>query len=138
MCRSQIRRVLVQTTGFISSWVIRSLVITLTHRQYSAVLHQLQFTVAHTLGFSVSTIHFPATDLDTQTVTVSIQSSKLEPIFLVIYTSQYEVPLHFYSSFKNGNQTPTVHLIISLFVDLDSFWVQFQLIVIKVSDKEPE
>jgi hypothetical protein len=47
-------------------------VITLTHRQYSAIscLHQLQFTVAHALGFSVSTSRFPATDLDAQTVTV--------------------------------------------------------------------
>jgi hypothetical protein len=36
-------------------------------------LHQLQFTVAHTLGFSVSTSHFPATDLDAQTVSLTLQ-----------------------------------------------------------------
>jgi hypothetical protein len=41
---------------------------TQTHRQYSAVshLHQLQFTAAHALGFSVHTSRLPATDLDVQ------------------------------------------------------------------------
>jgi hypothetical protein len=64
---SLIRGVIVRMIGFISNWVTQSLVITLTHRRYSTifVLQQLQFTVAHALGFSVSTSRFPATDLDT-------------------------------------------------------------------------
>jgi hypothetical protein len=70
-CKSLIRRVLVRMIGCIIRWVTHSLVITLTHRQHSAVsrLYQLQFTVAHALGYSVSTSRFPATDLDT-TITV--------------------------------------------------------------------
>jgi hypothetical protein len=50
--------------------VTHSVVIILIYRQYSAIshLHQLQFTVAHALGFSVSTGRFPTTDLDIQTL----------------------------------------------------------------------
>jgi extradiol dioxygenase family protein len=53
--------------------VTHSLVITLTHRQFSATsaLRQLQFIVSQALGFSVSTSRFPAMDLDVQIVTVS-------------------------------------------------------------------
>jgi hypothetical protein len=60
--------------GFISSW-IHTLIITLTQRQYSAVshLHTLQSTVAHALGFPVSTSRFPAMDLDAQTVSLTLQ-----------------------------------------------------------------
>jgi hypothetical protein len=45
--------------------ITHSLVITLKYRQYRAIssLHQLQFTVAHALGFPVSISRFPATDL---------------------------------------------------------------------------
>jgi hypothetical protein len=48
--------------------VTQSVVITPTHCQYSAifVLHQLMFTVAHALGFSVSTSRLLATDVDAQ------------------------------------------------------------------------
>jgi hypothetical protein len=48
-----IRRVIVRMIGFISRWVTHPPVITLTHRQRSAIahLHPLQFTVAHALGF---------------------------------------------------------------------------------------
>jgi hypothetical protein len=69
-----IRWVLVRMIGFISSWVTHSLLITRTHRQYSAItqLHTLQFTIAHTLGFSLSTIHLLAIDLDTGIITVSL------------------------------------------------------------------
>jgi hypothetical protein len=54
--------------GFISSWVTHSLLVTLIYRQYSAIadVHTFQFTVAHTLGFSVSTSHLLATDLNTE------------------------------------------------------------------------
>jgi hypothetical protein len=50
--------------------VTHSLIITLKHRQYSAMssLHQLQFTFAHALGFSCSTSRLLATDADAQTV----------------------------------------------------------------------
>jgi hypothetical protein len=36
-------------------------------------LHQLQFTVAHAIGFSVYTNRFPATDLDALTVSLTLQ-----------------------------------------------------------------
>jgi hypothetical protein len=59
-------------------WIYEQLVthvhlITRTYRQYSAIadLHYLQHTVAHALGFSLSTSRLLATDLDTQTTTVS-------------------------------------------------------------------
>jgi hypothetical protein len=35
-------------------------------------LHDFQFTVAHAIRFSVSTRHLPAMDLNTQTITVSL------------------------------------------------------------------
>jgi hypothetical protein len=65
-------------TGCISDdWIYyqlftHSLVITLKYSHYSTIprLRQLQFTVAHALGFSVSTSRFPATDLDIQIITV--------------------------------------------------------------------
>jgi hypothetical protein len=65
-------KVLFWMIGFISTWFTHSYLITLTYRQYSAIahLHHLQTTVAHALGFSISTSHFPATDLNTQTIRV--------------------------------------------------------------------
>jgi hypothetical protein len=70
-CKSLITRVLVRMNGFIINWVRHALLNTLAHIQYSAIsiLHLLQFTVAHTLGFSVSTRRFPATDVDAQAIT---------------------------------------------------------------------
>jgi hypothetical protein len=57
-----------------SQLVTQSLVITPRYSLYSAVsrLHQLQFTVAHALGFSRSTSRLPATDLDRQTVSLTL------------------------------------------------------------------
>jgi hypothetical protein len=54
--------------GFISSCVTRSPLITFTQRQYSAIahLHIFQFTVAHALGFPISTSRLLATDLNTE------------------------------------------------------------------------
>jgi hypothetical protein len=68
-----VRWVLVRMIGFISSLVTHSLLVTLTRRQYSAVadIHTFQFTIAHTLGFSLSSSHLLAMDFDTQTTTVS-------------------------------------------------------------------
>jgi hypothetical protein len=42
-------------------------------QQYSAIshLHHLQFTIAHALGFSLSTSRLVATDLNTETTTGS-------------------------------------------------------------------
>jgi hypothetical protein len=53
--------------GFISTSVTSSL----NHTQYNAIadLHNLQFTVAHALGFSVSTSRLLARDLNTGTST---------------------------------------------------------------------
>jgi hypothetical protein len=55
--------------GFIGTSVTLSL--SLIYNQYSAIadLHNLQFAVAHTLGFSVFTSHLLATDLNTETST---------------------------------------------------------------------
>jgi hypothetical protein len=71
-CTSLIRRALVRLIGYIIGWFTHSLLITLTHRLCSAIsrLHQLEFIVAHALGFLVSTSHFPATVLYTQATTV--------------------------------------------------------------------
>jgi hypothetical protein len=59
--------------GFISSLVTHALLITLTYWQYSAIadLHTFQFTVAHALGFSVSTNRLLAKDLNTETSTLN-------------------------------------------------------------------
>jgi hypothetical protein len=53
--------------GFIGT----SFTISLNYNQYSAIadLHSLQFSVAHALGFSVSTSRLLATDLNTETST---------------------------------------------------------------------
>jgi hypothetical protein len=60
--------------GFISTLDTHSLLITFKYRQNSAIihLHTFQFTIAHAIGFFVSTRRFPATDLNTQTITVSL------------------------------------------------------------------
>jgi hypothetical protein len=54
-------------TGFIGTSVTSSL----NHTYYSAIadLHNFQFTVAHALGFSVSTSRLLATDLNEETST---------------------------------------------------------------------
>jgi hypothetical protein len=48
-----------------------SVTISLNHTYYSAIaqLHNLQFTVAHALGFSLVTTRLLATDLNTETST---------------------------------------------------------------------
>jgi hypothetical protein len=53
--------------GFIST----SVTVSLSYSQYSTIadLHTFQFTVAHTLGFSVFNSNLPATDLNTETST---------------------------------------------------------------------
>jgi hypothetical protein len=45
--------------------------ITLNYKKYSAIadLHTFQFTAAQAVGFSVSTGHFLAKDLNTETIT---------------------------------------------------------------------
>jgi hypothetical protein len=62
-CTPLIRRVLVRMNGLFS--VGYTLIITHTGCVMSR-LHQLQFTVAHALGFSRSTSRLPATDIDAQ------------------------------------------------------------------------
>jgi hypothetical protein len=54
-----------------NGFIITSVTSSLIHTYYSAIayLHNLQFTVAYALGFSVSTIHLLATDLNTETST---------------------------------------------------------------------
>jgi hypothetical protein len=52
-------------------WTVTSVTSSLNYNYYSAIadLHNLQFTVAHALGFSVSTSRLLATDLNTETST---------------------------------------------------------------------
>jgi hypothetical protein len=59
--------------GFISTLVTTSLN-HIYYRQYRAIadLHNLQLTVAQALGFSVFTSRLLATDLNTETITVSL------------------------------------------------------------------
>jgi hypothetical protein len=66
-----IRRVLVCMIGFILSW-LRAHTLLHSNSLYSVIsrLYSLQSTVAHALGFSVSTSRLLATDLDAQTITV--------------------------------------------------------------------
>jgi hypothetical protein len=61
--------------GFIGT----SVTICLNYNKYSAIadLHTLQFTVAHALGFSVSTSRLLATDLNTETSTSNHYGSLL-------------------------------------------------------------
>jgi hypothetical protein len=60
--------------GYISISVTHCRLITLKHRQYSAIadLHTLHFTFVHALGFQVFTSRLLATDLNTETITVSV------------------------------------------------------------------
>jgi hypothetical protein len=60
--------------GFISASVTHSLLITLKYRQYSTIadLHTFKFTVARALGFPVFSSHLMATELNTETITVSL------------------------------------------------------------------
>jgi hypothetical protein len=60
-----INQVLVRMIGFISTLVTHSLLITFKYRQYRAIadLHTFLFTVAHALGFFVSTSRLLATDI---------------------------------------------------------------------------
>jgi hypothetical protein len=55
--------------GFIDT----SVTVSLNYNQYSAIadLNPFQFTVAHALGFSVSTSRLLATDLNTETITAN-------------------------------------------------------------------
>jgi hypothetical protein len=64
-------RDLVRMIGFIGTLVTFSLLITI---KYSAVadLHNLQFAMAHALGSSVSTSRLLATDINTETITISL------------------------------------------------------------------
>jgi hypothetical protein len=66
-CAQRKWRVLVRMIGFNSTLVTTSL----NYSQYSDIadLHTLHFTVARTLGFSVSTSRLLATDLNTETIT---------------------------------------------------------------------
>jgi hypothetical protein len=55
---------------FLALW-LQPLLITLKYKQYRAIidLHTFHFTIAHALGFSLSTSCLLATDLNTETIT---------------------------------------------------------------------
>jgi hypothetical protein len=54
--------------GFIDVFFVQSFLITIS-TAISLIYHTLQFTIAHALGFSVSTSCILATDLKTRTIT---------------------------------------------------------------------
>jgi hypothetical protein len=93
-------QVLARMIGFISTSVTRSPWITLKYRQYSAVadLHNLHFTVAHAVGFSVFTIRLLVTDLNTDTITSNHYEVFLSTIALyssfLICTQSSQFALH--------------------------------------------
>jgi hypothetical protein len=66
-------RGLVRMIGFISTLVTHSLLITLKYRQCRAIayVHTFQFIGAHALGFSAFTNRLLATDLNTETVSLT-------------------------------------------------------------------
>jgi hypothetical protein len=70
-----------------------SVTISLNYSQYSAIadLHNLQFTVAHELGFSVSTSRLLATDLNTETSTSDLYEVFLP--FLIESAWKFGTPL---------------------------------------------
>jgi hypothetical protein len=73
-------------TGFISTLVTT----TLNYSQYSAIadLHKLHSTVAHALGFSVSTSRLLATDLNTETNTSDLSRYHCTIAFIKSSNSQ--------------------------------------------------
>jgi hypothetical protein len=78
--------------GFISSLVTTSLN-HIYYRQYSTIadLHTLEFTVAHALGFSVST-SLLATDLNTETTLVSLQITTKSSRYFVFNHAVHNCP----------------------------------------------
>jgi hypothetical protein len=74
-----------------SQLVTHSLIITRKHRQYSAMsrLHQLQFTVAHALGFPHSTSRLPAADVDANYNSLTLQVLHINLLFTEAVFSTY-------------------------------------------------
>jgi hypothetical protein len=87
--------------GFIGT----SVIISLNYNLYIAIadLHNLQFTFAQALGFSVSTIRLLATDLNTQTITSNhyeVCLSSLTLYFSVLICTQLIFTIHYgYATF---------------------------------------
>jgi hypothetical protein len=81
--------------GFIDT----SVTISLSHTYYSAIteLHTFQFTVAHALGFSVSTSHLLAVDLNTETSTPNHYEVILQFLVQSLWNleTQLKTPLSF-------------------------------------------
>jgi hypothetical protein len=109
-----IRRVLVRMIGFISSWVTHLLLVTLRHGQYSAIadIHIFQFTVAHALGFFLSTSRLLATDFDTNYHSLTLQMlHKNQVLYSHVKSSQvYELSsssLHF--TYNSHSQPRTLN-----------------------------
>jgi hypothetical protein len=65
--------------GFISVYITQSLLVTFSYRQYGAIadLHNLELIVAQALGFSLSASRLLATDLNTETITLSLHYTLL-------------------------------------------------------------
>jgi hypothetical protein len=66
---SQIRGLLRRLIGFINTSVTHALLLTINYKQYTAIvvdLHFIQLSVAHALGFPVSTSRLPETAFNAQ------------------------------------------------------------------------
>jgi hypothetical protein len=89
--------------------------ITLTYNQYSAIndLHTFQFTVAHALGFSVSTSRILATDLNTGTITLNPYEVFLSFLLPTGHSTGTPLPIHqsIYSSLQTLFSLPNVILL---------------------------
>jgi hypothetical protein len=101
--------VLVWMIGFINSLVTHTLLITLkSHRQYITItdLYTFQFTVAHALGFSVSTSRLLAMDLHTETSTQITTS-----ITLKIFQLRFQYRCTIAHEVFNSHCEPTASLL---------------------------
>jgi hypothetical protein len=101
-------RVLIRMTGFIST----SVTISFNYNKYSAItdLYNLQFTVAHALGFLVSTSRLLITDLNTETRT----SDHCEVFLPFLVQSPWNLP-------RSGLHNPVVPLLVLVLLRIGSF-----------------
>jgi hypothetical protein len=116
-------RVLVRMMGFISTLVTTS-PNHIYYRQYSAIadLHTYQFTAAHALGFSVFTSYLLATDINTETRTISL--SHTPQILQKIKVFKSHPPFSsLYSQLLNPPWLSTLTLSLKLLKPVESSWV---------------
>jgi hypothetical protein len=97
--------------GFISSLVTHSFNYTQIHGQYSAIadLRIFQFTVAHALGFSVSTSRLLATDLHTETRTPDLYNYYTKDLPIALPVSLHRRKHKVFSSHFTSSQADLLY-----------------------------